>query len=502
MPTIGQFIDRRYELTELADKGGTATQADVYYARDHLLDEEVVIRIARDPRDIESFRSQYRQLRAQGRSLVRGYAYGEAEVNGTSQPYVVIESLRDGLPIGEWAKRAATPELILRLADLADAIADIHHAGNIHGDITENNILVCGDRVVLIDPDSKYGALRGHSVGANTNTDYFGFASVVETLLPREFHSLARPRADISLTTRAFELRNLARRAAQTGLLGYADMKTTFDQKRKADDETFSRYVEFRHAVIRGVRDDVSLALSELNDRRIVLKDSNLEDLILKERTSISNAVSSLEQLGFSVQTDVGDQLIFQLDAPSPREFVRPWPQRWISDSIVSVGRLCVFRGGVIEPSSDYAIKLVEEEESLRFLVGRRDGLVPEVLQRLLGVLMFGPEPPPLANMFDGIDVAQIKSLIRACRADVPHVLWVDRDGDVSLSPITGSRSGRDWLEHNVGKNTVAVYFETFGPHFVGPSAADDDILSKRLVAALNGNWDPNSLSSRYIDCF
>lgn len=140
-------LEERYQLGAVIGTGG---MSDVYAATDTVLGREVAVKmmrpdLARDVNSKERFRREaqnYGQLNHP--SIVAVYDTGEAEINGVSVPYIVMEhihgrTLRDiiredgPMPIAQAAQF---------LAPVCDALQFSHAAGIIHRDIKPANIMV------------------------------------------------------------------------------------------------------------------------------------------------------------------------------------------------------------------------------------------------------------------------------------------------------------------------------------------------------------------------
>ena len=143
---LQQVLDNRYELQELIGGGG---MADVYLARDQLLDRSVAVKVLHqqfqsDTEFIDKFR---REAQAAARlshpNIVNIYDVGVA---GTTH-YIVMEYV-PGKTLKERIRqegRLSVPEALHIAENIAGALSQAHASGLVHCDIKPHNILMMPD---------------------------------------------------------------------------------------------------------------------------------------------------------------------------------------------------------------------------------------------------------------------------------------------------------------------------------------------------------------------
>lgn len=150
--TPGELVSGTYEVRCMLGEGG---MAQVWEARDHVLDRRVALKAAQpDPR-FPPLRNEARALAAfRHPSLVTVHALGEHR----GIEYIVMEriygvSLADHI---EQRTRAGVQfkleEVLEPLTQIADGLAVVHRAGIAHRDVKPDNVMLTPDhRVVLMD---------------------------------------------------------------------------------------------------------------------------------------------------------------------------------------------------------------------------------------------------------------------------------------------------------------------------------------------------------------
>lgn len=147
----GQLINDRYEIEKLVGEGG---MANVYLARDTILDRKVAVKVLRgDLAGDEKFvrRFQREALSASSLShpnIVEIYDVGEDEGNF----YIVMEYI-EGKTLKQLIKKRGVlslPEAIDIMLQLLDALASAHDSYIIHRDIKPQNIMIKESGLVKI----------------------------------------------------------------------------------------------------------------------------------------------------------------------------------------------------------------------------------------------------------------------------------------------------------------------------------------------------------------
>jgi len=143
---LQQVLDNRYELQELIGGGG---MADVYLARDNLLDRPVAVKILHQQfqSDAEFIDKFHREAQAAARlshpNIVNIYDVG---VEGTTH-YIVMEYV-SGKTLKERIRMEGhlpTAEALQIAENIASALAHAHSTGLVHCDIKPHNILMMKD---------------------------------------------------------------------------------------------------------------------------------------------------------------------------------------------------------------------------------------------------------------------------------------------------------------------------------------------------------------------
>ncbi|HZG74122.1 MAG TPA: Stk1 family PASTA domain-containing Ser/Thr kinase, partial [Chondromyces sp.] len=166
---IGKRLNGRYKILEMIGGGG---MANVYLARDIILERDVAIKVLRlDFANEEEFIRRFQREAHSGTSLVHSnivniYDVGEEEnIN-----YIVMEYV-DGLTLKQYIQQYSPIEVEKALdimKQLVSAIAFAHHHSIIHRDIKPQNILIDRNGTVKI---TDFGIAMALSATSITQTN-------------------------------------------------------------------------------------------------------------------------------------------------------------------------------------------------------------------------------------------------------------------------------------------------------------------------------------------
>lgn len=147
-----QVINDRYRIERRIGRGG---MADVFLARDVLLDRQVAIKVlfpehAVDPNFVERFRREAQSVAQLNHpNIVSVYDWGQ-----TGNTYFMAMEYVDGITLAEHLKRnqgKLTPKGAARIAaEVAAALAFAHRAGVVHRDIKPGNILIARNTAIKV----------------------------------------------------------------------------------------------------------------------------------------------------------------------------------------------------------------------------------------------------------------------------------------------------------------------------------------------------------------
>ncbi len=163
-----QVYSNRYEVIREIGRGG---MAEVYLARDQLLDRPVAVKVlhrefARDPQFVERFRREAQAAAALNHpNVVAVYDWGQEA--GTS--FIVMEYV-DGRPLSDIVREggARDPRTAARIAaHVAAALSFAHQRGLVHRDVKPGNILITPSGQVKV---ADFGIARFRATDGLTQT--------------------------------------------------------------------------------------------------------------------------------------------------------------------------------------------------------------------------------------------------------------------------------------------------------------------------------------------
>lgn len=108
-------------------------------------------------------------------------------------------------------------------------------------------------------------------------------------------------------------------------------------------------------------------------------------------------------------------------------------------------------------------------------------------------------EEYPIMNMNNNPTVDELTAMFSACNDnDGHHVLWVSKNGDVTLSLLSKDQGPNQFEEATLD---MQFRYETFdcGNGYVGKEAASDSRFMQRIFESLVENW-PSLRNKNYVE--
>jgi beta-lactam-binding protein with PASTA domain/predicted Ser/Thr protein kinase len=168
MMNVGRVFANRYELRTEVGHGG---MADVYLARDRLLNRRVAVKVlsptfAADPAFVERFRREAQAAASLNHpNIVAVYDWGQED----DTSFIVMEYV-NGQTLRDLVNRHGTvpPVEAARIgADIADALEFAHRNGVVHRDVKPGNVLITPEGGVKV---ADFGIARAESSDTLTKT--------------------------------------------------------------------------------------------------------------------------------------------------------------------------------------------------------------------------------------------------------------------------------------------------------------------------------------------
>ena len=168
MATVARVFANRYEIRTQVGRGG---MADVYLARDRLLNRRVAVKVlsptfAADPAFVERFRREAKAAASLNHSNIVA-VYDSGQEDGVS--FIVMEYV-NGKTLSELLRQYGTVppmEAVRIAADIADALEFAHRNGVVHRDVKPGNVLITPEGAVKV---TDFGIARAESSDTLTKT--------------------------------------------------------------------------------------------------------------------------------------------------------------------------------------------------------------------------------------------------------------------------------------------------------------------------------------------
>jgi eukaryotic-like serine/threonine-protein kinase len=148
---MGHTYSDRYEVLSLVARGG---MAEVYLARDHMLDRQVAIKVlsgefARDPSFVERFRREARAAANLNHpNIVSVYDWGEED-----SAYFIVMEYVEGVTLRDLLVRNGPLEpgrAAAIVGDIAAGLGFAHEKGVVHRDVKPGNVLITSSGTVKV----------------------------------------------------------------------------------------------------------------------------------------------------------------------------------------------------------------------------------------------------------------------------------------------------------------------------------------------------------------
>lgn len=148
---IGRRINGRYKLIEMVGGGG---MANVYLARDMILDRDVALKILRmDFNNDEEFIKRFNREAQSATSLAHPNIVSIYDVGEEESIYYIVMEYVDGFTLKQYIQKyypIPVDKALDIMKQITAAISHAHHNGIIHRDIKPQNILIDKEGTVKI----------------------------------------------------------------------------------------------------------------------------------------------------------------------------------------------------------------------------------------------------------------------------------------------------------------------------------------------------------------
>lgn len=179
---IGKILDERYELIKKIGSGG---MADVYMAKDILLDRVVAVKILHGNfAEDEDFVLRFRHEAQSAGKLTHPNIVGIYDVGCDGDIHYIVMEYVEGQTLKQYIQsHSSIPiDTAVRIAiDIGNALEEAHDNGIIHCDIKPHNILLTGDGKVKV---TDFGIAR--AINSSTVIDKQSILGSVHYLSPEQ----------------------------------------------------------------------------------------------------------------------------------------------------------------------------------------------------------------------------------------------------------------------------------------------------------------------------
>lgn len=179
---IGKILDERYELIKKIGSGG---MADVYMAKDILLDRVVAVKILHGNfAEDEDFVLRFRHEAQSAGKLTHPNIVGIYDVGCDGDIHYIVMEYVEGQTLKQYIQ--SHPSILIDTAvriaiDIGNALEEAHDNGIIHCDIKPHNILLTGDGKVKV---TDFGIAR--AINSSTVIDKQSILGSVHYLSPEQ----------------------------------------------------------------------------------------------------------------------------------------------------------------------------------------------------------------------------------------------------------------------------------------------------------------------------
>lgn len=179
---IGKILDERYELIKKIGSGG---MADVYMAKDILLDRVVAVKILHGNfAEDEDFVLRFRHEAQSAGKLTHPNIVGIYDVGCDGDIHYIVMEYVEGQTLKQYIQshQSIPIDTAVRIAiDIGNALEEAHDNGIIHCDIKPHNILLTGDGKVKV---TDFGIAR--AINSSTVIDKQSILGSVHYLSPEQ----------------------------------------------------------------------------------------------------------------------------------------------------------------------------------------------------------------------------------------------------------------------------------------------------------------------------